>query len=265
MNLHGLFSAEADSGDDRISQEISRNSSLDSNKKKRSYAHKIALPTQKQRRKDKEKKNSVVKIRVISKAFATGCCIETCLHGVNMDQAATVRRWFHSDGRCARREIDKSELLLEIIAGGVIQRGETHRSRSKMYYGVTGSTVKNVCSVAMMKILGCSRGKWNSAVLASAKGRKRSLDTMYEGGNVMYGRDSIERPYSVKEEKIYKFLESVKIKFAECLPNSKNFDLPSNFSPHELLRMFEQQTVAKCSKSYFGKIWAVFSDFLHLY
>ena len=62
---------------------------------------------------------------------------------------------------------------------------------------------------------------------------------------------------TVKEEKIFKFLKSVKKTFAECLPNSQNFDLPSNFTPFELLRMFEQETGLRCTRSYFGKIWKV--------
>ena len=263
MNLAGLFSVEADSGE-FFSEQISRNNSLDSNKKKRKYTSKISASTQKLRRKTKEKKKTAIKSRVISKAFSTGCCSETCLDGVNKDQAATIRMWFHSDGKCTRREIDKGELLRDIIAGGVVRNSGRSGSRSKMYYCVTDSTIENVCSVAMMKILGCSRGKWNAVVqqLAAAptSGRKRSLDTMYGGGNIMYGRDSIVRPksfLSAKEEKIYKFLESVKKKFAECLPNSKNFDLPSNFSPFELRRMFEQEYGTSCTKSYFAKIWKV--------
>ena len=259
MNLVGLFSEKAD---DRFSSELSRNSSLDSNKAKRKYTQKTkSLEVKKT--KAKQKRMTKIDEPTIAHAFRKGCCNDCCLTGYCMDDAEKARLWYHSDGGNARPESDKSEILREIISGGVSSTMSSIAagvgSRSKMLFFIDGTTVEKVCAVAMMKLLGCSRTKWNEVkqqLASPASGTKRSRDMMNGG----YGVDSITSRntfLSVKEEKIFKFLKSVKKTFAECLPNSQNFDLPSNFTPLELLRMFEQETGLRCTMSYFGKIWKV--------
>jgi hypothetical protein len=97
----------------------------------------------------------------------------------------------------------------------------------------------------MKNILGVSNYKWNKA----KNGEADIYDT-----NVF----SRKLCMSAKEEKVYRHLLTVRSKFAENIPNHKNFDLPSNFTICEVLRMFHVRNPdVTVTPAYFVKIWQV--------
>ena len=178
MNLEGLFSEKAD---DRFSSELSRNSSLDSNKAKRKYTSQKTKSLEGMKRKSKQKRMTKIDVPTIAQAFLKGCGKDSCLSGYCMDDAEKARLWYHSDGGNARPESDKSEILREIISGGVSSTVSSIAagvgSRSKMLFVIDGTTVEKVCAVAIMNLLGCSRHKWNEVkhqLASPASGTKRS-------------------------------------------------------------------------------------------
>ena len=137
---------------------------------------------------------TITNVPTIAQAFLRGCCKDSCLRGYSMDEAKKARMWYHWDGGNARPESDKSEILREIISGSVSSTVSSIAagvgSRSKMLFVIDGTTVEKVCAVAIMKLLGCSRMKWNEVkqqLASPASGKKRSCDMMLGG----YGGDSI--------------------------------------------------------------------------
>ena len=121
MNLDGLFAKQTD---DRLSSELSHNSSLDLNKANRKYTSQKTKSLEEKKRIANQKRMTKTNVPTIAQAFRRGCCNDSCLHGYSMDEAKMdaakkARMWYHSDGRNARPESDKSEILREIISGGV--------------------------------------------------------------------------------------------------------------------------------------------------
>jgi hypothetical protein len=113
-------------------------------------------------------------------------------------------------------------------------------------YEIKGSVVKCCCAFGMKKILGLSSKKWNKV---------KNGDAVED---LMVGANTRRSVISNKEELIYGFLKSLRDEFSENIPNNTVFDLPSNFTIHEIMRMFHTRfTQTTVSTAYLCKIWAV--------
>lgn len=240
MCLDSLFFNTTD--DSRISNELSRNSSLSSLTQKRKYT-KSKVHSYVDARKIKAKSNTRQTTGHINRSMLKNCCSDLCSSNVTFNEVKELREWFHTDGKKARTEVDKNSLLREIIDSQTEKRG---LFGTKDVYEIKGSVVKCCCASGMKKILGLSSKKWNKVKNGDA------VEDLMEGANT---RRSV---ISNKEELIYGFLKSLRDEFSENIPNNTVFDLPSNFTIHEIMRMFHTRfTQTTVSTAYLCKIWAV--------
>ena len=136
------------------------------------------------------------------------------------------RKWFHS-----KDEKTKSNIVCEIQAAGCKpmrghQSSGLSNPRRKLQYSLPfEGGIKNVCRAAMLLILGISKGKWDNCLKKDDEGSDRE-DTGF-GFTKQDG----------KAEATYRFLFKTTKRFGSELPNSKDVDLPSNFTKIELWRM----------------------------
>ena len=101
----------------------------------------------------------------------------------------------------------------------------------------------------MKKLIYVSNWKWNKVM--------KGGETATRGGDSIVSRRT---ELAVKKEKISAFLSDVKNTYAEMLPNSTSYDLPTNFTPTELMRMYKREKNEACSLDYFRKVWKVKQD-----
>jgi len=106
-----------------------------------------------------------------------------------------------------------------------------------------------MCATAMKKLISVSNWKWNKVM--------KGGETTTRGGDSIVSRRT---ELAVKKEKISGFLSDVKNTYAEMLPNSTSYDLPTNSTPTELLRMYKREKNEDCSLDYFRKVWKVKQD-----
>ena len=222
-------------GEDRIHHELSRNSSLASITRKRKYT---AVESEHVlQRNSRQKYLKKINRKSVASAMATACCLSNCIGGLCTDDVLECRTWFHLDGDLATTELAKDQLLGEVLS--------TRTGEKKSLYDIPRTRFKGICAEGMKKVLGISRWKWDSCQHPERRGR----DTFIP-------RSSAGR--SIKAELIFKFLTRIRKTFAENLPNEKNYDLPSNFTVNELLRMLRVDfPLMNFGKDYFLKVWEV--------
>jgi hypothetical protein len=194
-------------------------------------------------RKIKGKSNTKTTKAHINRAMLKNCCSSLCSSKVSFEEVKETRKWFHTDGPKARTEAQKNSLLKEIV--DTMERKDGLYG-SKEMFSIVGSVVNCTCAIGMKKILGISSKKWNKVKNGDA------AEDIMEGG---FARRSV---ISNKEELVYKFLKGLRDEFSENLPNQVVFDLPSNFTIHEVMRMFHTRfRETTVSTSYLCKIWEV--------
>ena len=230
---------------DRIPSELTRDETLQSHCRKRSYNKKDSSKVNTRSANTKKiSRTNRVHIRL---ARASTCCNQFCLkdkeklpYGVVQD----TRKWFHTVGNLSRTEGDKNSLLKEIIESEALSESTSY---TKHLYCIPNTSVLNVCAIAMKKVLGTSNNKWN-------KVKNGTCDYLDESVSSRLSSKSL------KEELIYRFLKTLRDENAEYLPNEDAFDLPSNMLLSEIIRMFQVRDETRhlnVSKVYFMKIWEV--------
>ena len=231
---------------DRIPSELTRDETLQSHCRKRSYNKKDLSKVNTRSAKTKKiSRTNRVHIRL---ARASTCCNQFCLkdkeklpYGVVQD----TRKWFHTFGNLSRTEGDKNMLLKEIIQSEALSESTSY---TKHLYSIPNTSVLNVCAIAMKKVLGTSNNKWN-------KVKNGTCDYLDESVS-----SRLSSKPSLKEELIYRFLKTLRDENAEYLPNEDAFDLPSNMLLSEIIRMFQvgdETRHLNVSKVYFMRIWEV--------
>lgn len=243
------FQNEADEECDRVQNELTRNASLESSirKKKRKYVRteksKRALRAEKQISKKK------TKLSIIARETRRNCCMNECLSKIPNTIIQKVREWFHKDGTSQRSEFDKRDLVKEILS--------TEKPLQRLFYKALPvfsipreQSVQCVCAKAMKGILGISNSKWNAC--------KNPGDGVFEESTYS---GSAGHKFE-KDMEVTTFLQDLQDKFAECLPNHQNLDLPSNFTLKEILRMLHvaiqhRNKNITISRIYLRKIWKV--------
>ena len=222
-------------GDDRIEHELSRNSSLASITRKRKYT--AAVSEHVFERNSRHKYHKKITQNSVASAIGKPCCLSNCIGRLSTDDVLECRTWFHLDGDLATTELAKDHLIGEVLSSSTGEK--------KSMYDIPRTRFKGICAEGMKKVLGISRWKWDSCQHPERRGR----DTFIP-------RSSAGR--SIKAERIFKFLTRIRKTFAENLPNEKNYDLPSNFTVNELLRMLRVDfSLMNFGKDYFLKVWEV--------
>ena len=224
--------------DDRIEHELSRNSSLASITRKRKYTP--AFSEHVLERNSRHKYHKKINQNSVATAITKkACCLSNCIGGLCTDDILECRTWFHIDGDLARTELSKDHLI------GEVQSSRTGGKKKLLYAVPRCPRFKGICAEGMRRLLGISRSKWDSCQHPERR-----------GGDTFIPRSAAGR--SFKAELIFEFLTRIRKTFAEHLPNEKNYDLPSNFTVNELLRMLRVDfPLMKFGKDYFLKVWEV--------
>jgi hypothetical protein len=194
-------------------------------------------------RKIMEKGNTKTTKAHINRSMLKNCCSSLCASEVSFEEVKETRKWFHTEGHKAGTEAQKNSLLKEIIDTMERKHGI---DGSKEMFRIVGTAVNCTCAFGMKKILGISSKKWNKVKNGDA------AENIMEGG---FSRRSV---ISNKEELVYRFLKGWREEFSENLPNQVVFELRSNFTIHEVMRMFETRfTQRSVSISYLCTFWEV--------